>query len=77
MMDSILDVIFGLLSWVASALPEWSPGHSDAIQGFFNVLSGINNVFPLVELAECTGIVLGFHALLLVWRPLLKFIRVA
>lgn len=69
--------IFKFLQWAVEQLPEWDPGHSDSIQGLFNLITGINDFFPLEEIAECCGLILAFHGLLIIWRPLLKFIRVA
>lgn len=75
--DGFMNWVFRFLNWVVSVLPEWDPGHSDAIQGAVDMAAGVNNYVPLTEIAECIGILLAFHGLVIVWRPLMKFCRLA
>lgn len=74
--DAILDAVFAFLNWVAGALPTWDVGHSGAFQSVVTFCSGTNAYFPLVEVVECMGIILVFEGMVIVWRPLLKFIGV-
>jgi len=76
-MDKILDAIFGFLNWIASALPTWSPGNSGAFQDVITFCSGANAYLPLVEITACMGLVLAVEGMIIVWRPLLKFIGVS
>lgn len=76
-LEQIVHYIFKFLEWAVGQLPDWDPGHNAAIQDALDFCAGVNNWFPLTEIAECIGILLIFHGLLIVWRPILKFIRLA
>lgn len=73
--DAILDLIFSMLWGVASLLPNWNmPAHH--FQDVLDMISGINTYFPLVELGECLTFYGVFNVLLLMWRPIMKFIHI-
>lgn len=76
-LDKILDAVFSFLMWVANLLPSWNPGHATAFQDVVNFLSGCNAYFPLTEVVESMGIILAVEGMIIMWRPILKFIRVA
>lgn len=77
MIDKILDVVFWVAKAAISLLPTYTPPGIDSIQWLVNQLAAIDNFFPIVTLAECIAAYYTFVFLLMLARPILKWVRLA
>lgn len=81
-LDKVLDVFFSFLQWCVDVLPNYNPLNNgtdlfSSMQSIVDAISNINNVFPVTEIVQCVAILGTFKVMMILWRPILKFMGVA
>lgn len=79
MMDAILDTIFSIIKSLVELLPVYSPDESTSqhVFNFWARIAQVDNYFPVVEVWYCMTVILVFESVVVVARPILKFIRLS
>lgn len=75
MIDTLLDVLFFLVKGVIGLLPEWHPGHLDALRNVGMALRTFDQYFPMTTMFQIISVWLAFYVSIYIVRPLISFVQ--
>lgn len=78
MMDGILDTLFSVIKTLLELLPEYTPSVVEPDWSWIiERWSVVDYYFPVGSVLAAMAVVLSFEAVVVISRPILKFIRLS